>query len=266
MAGRLGHRQGAAREDRAHAAGVLGRQLGRPRGRPGAAARLHGTRGRGREDGHDRLLRHPRPGLRLVLRRRRRRVRVRPLGRPGRPGHPGPPDPHPRARRPRPARRLRRPGRPHRLPQVRRPVPDAGRCARLHRRRALGLAVRLRGGAPPAARRLRARGRLRAQHVELPHDRGVDGVRPGDLAADRRPDVRHRHVPQRQRLQRRVVQPARPRAGRPPDHEHRRRRPRRAAVGQAARRVRRHVQRRPGRRPVVAGDGPGARPQRAVVS
>ena len=99
-------------------------------------------------------------------------------------------------------------------------------------------------------------------------------VRPHALGAARRQALHHRHQPQRQRRARRglgrrrarLVQPRRPRARHAADDQHRRSAVRRLLLAQAARRIRRPLQPRPGRRQLVAGQGAGDGPQRQVVA
>ena len=203
------HRQGTAREDRPDAAGVLGGQLGgrgaraRPRSPTTPAARCR------RQDPDARRLRDPGPRLRLVLRRRRRRERVRAWIDTVAPGIQG--NPYVVLE-------------PDALAQL---GDCAGQGDRVGFLKYAAKSLTLKGARvyidvghsswlpvstavePPEPGRLRVRGRLRAQHVELPDDGGVQGLRPADLAAARGEEVRHRHVPQRQRLEWAVVQPER---------------------------------------------------------
>src|SRR4051794_20886291 len=123
-------------------------------------------------------------------------------------------------------------------------------------------------GRPPAPRRRRERPGLCAQRFELRLDGRERHVRARGRGRDRGQALPHRHEPQRARARagRGVVQPARPRARPAPDGGDRRAAPGRRPVGQAPGRVRRHLQRRPGRRRVVGAGGAGPRAPRRVLS
>ena len=121
--------------------------------------------------------------------------------------------------------------------------------------------------APEIARRLRRRGRrpgprFRRQRLEL-LDAGQPRLR--RRAVSRRAGgalLQSTHRPQRRRPRagERLVQSLGPCAGRPADRGHRRSPGRRPAVGQASRRVGRHLQRRAHRRRVVGRLRAGSRP------
>ena len=94
------------------------------------------------------------------------------------------------------------------------------------------------------------------------------------VGAARRQALHHRHRPQRQRpaargLRRRrarLVQPRRARARHAAHDQHRRSAVRRVLLAQAAGRVRRPLQPRPGRGQLVAPKGAGDGPQRQMVT
>ena len=104
-------------------------------------------------------------------------------------------------------------------------------------------------------------------------DRRPAQVRPRHLGARRGQTLHHRHQPQRQRPADRIrqegraqlVQPRWPRAGNAADDQHRRSAVRRVLLAQAAGRIRRHLQPRPRRGRLVAGEGAGDGAQREVV-
>ena len=118
-------------------------------------------------------------------------------------------------------------------------------------------------------------GRLFAQRVQLQGHRDRDQIRQGDLQARRQQAVRDRHQPQRQRApdgrvqepgQRDLlVQPARARARLAPHRPDCRPAGPRLPLAQEARRVGRHLQRRPEGRGVLARKSARAVPQRQVL-
>ena len=245
-------------------AGAVVRRLERGRA---AAVDAHVTRGgRGRSLDAARRLQHPAARLRRPLRRRRRRLpRLDPRVRP----------------RASATGRRRSSSSPTRSPASTACQPDpiatsGSHCSATRSACSRPNPVYLDGGhsgwhpaATMAARlhagRDRKRARLRPQRQQLPHDRGRARLRPRDLEHGRAGTSsidtgRNGLGP----AQRRVVQPARPRARPAPAHRHRRPARRRLPVDQAARLLRRTVQRRPGPGRLVAGLRARARLEVAV--